>query len=444
MLYPPWLVCRSYPSSPPLSVAAWSNQLRATSVSARRCETRSIRLTMAPAFSRPASQEATDARGTSPRRTSPPRLQRIAEISHDGVLWWNANDPLDGTDMIEDTTRPAAKAMPAAKAPAAKARPVQRGMEVDIEPSPMAEASPPVSISSDGGEQNATREPGASRGVGGGTREAPSAATSAPAALREATQRALDVLPYDRYSEAQRQGLDRLTVALARLQLREKLVKGRTGAASSPGSPRALSGFSECVLRDSEASSATGSAATTGHIGGRVAKRPRRRNRICGLVPPSEPDAEKPPSSEEDDLTEAAAMAEPTDDELRARGFAFVDGTYWVKPERQGWCRRCGRIDDWKIMRCEWVEDIPPAVQRRHAAGVLDDPHYPKMRTGQYGETRLYTCTRCMAQETGEDERKVLTATLRNNKGRGSVTHSLARVQQYKDSELSLVADLIG
>eukprot|EP00959_Pyramimonas_sp_CCMP1952_P441051 9233450-Pyramimonas_sp.AAC.1 len=54
---------------------------------------------------------------------------------------------------------------------------------------------------------------------------------------------------------------------------------------------------------------------------------------------------------------------EMADLDRKAQGYVWCEiGPYWMKPQRLGWCRHCGLLDDWKVMRCDWVEEVPQAV----------------------------------------------------------------------------------
>mgnify|MGYP007045157385 CR=1 FL=1 len=123
---------------------------------------------------------------------------------------------------------------------------------------------------------------------------------------------------------------------------------------------------------------------------------------------------------------------EAPDFDPETNGYAWCCGAYWVKPSRLAWCRRCGEMDDWKIMDFEFVEEVPAAVLARHQTGMEENPKYPALSIGKEGEVRLYTCTACIAADSGMDEREIVTTIGRRNKGAKSWTASKERVLDFK------------
>ena len=157
------------------------------------------------------------------------------------------------------------------------------------------------------------------------------------------------MVPYcARFSRDQRRGLDHLHLALLAMQNGQRdhakiVSRSRSdpgGAASSAGA----SGWSEADLV-SEAGSNAPSAATTG-APGMASKRSRRRSNKVAY-------GQRPHGADVD--AESLVSEEALDHETyEAQGFEFCMGTYWVPPQRLGWCRCCAALDDWKVMKAEY------------------------------------------------------------------------------------------
>ena len=61
------------------------------------------------------------------------------------------------------------------------------------------------------------------------------------------------------------------------------------------------------------------------------------------------------------------------------------------------------------------------------------NPNYPKLRHGNAGHVRVYTCSRCVAMEEGSDESVVVARLARSNRGPSSISHGLRRVAKFKE-----------
>eukprot|EP00959_Pyramimonas_sp_CCMP1952_P253414 5294816-Pyramimonas_sp.AAC.1 len=68
-------------------------------------------------------------------------------------------------------------------------------------------------------------------------------------------------------------------------------------------------------------------------------------------------------------------------------------GSYWVPPQRLGWCRHCAALDDWKVMRAEYVDELTRAELARYVAAREENPRYPELRQGKEEGRRVYTCS---------------------------------------------------
>ena len=367
----------------------------------------------------------------------PPKAARLeaavpeAKVQADFQAMADYTDQFFPTDVRMSTPEPQGSCMNP-RGPSGTCFDVRPGAVVEIEPSPVDFTAPTAKApteakvqgpiddkprkgavdlepSSDeiSDEEFKVEDPGA---VGGGTGVAPVAAiNSSPAAAMPSTRAvevgrlALSVYPRDKCTLEQQEGLNTLDKALEELKIREDIRLRPSGAASSQG---------YSIAGSSAASSAGGSAATTGNMPSRRAKKEARR-RSCKQVYGKEEDA-------------------GSDFDPEAEGYTWCGGAYYVKPSKVQWCHRCEGLDDWKVMKIEFVKNIPAPVLERHKAAKEANPKYPELNRGAMGDYRLYTCTACISHDTGTDERTLVTQICRMNKGNNTYEHSKERVEDFK------------
>ena len=185
----------------------------------------------------------------------------------------------------------------------------------------------------------------------------------------ETFQAVLSLIPYHKFTAEQRRGLDKFTLAVHTMQQREKARKGGAasvaarsdlgprGAASSVGGTGSESGFS---------------AATAGAANSRTGKRGRRRSDKThyGQAPPS-----SAASAAGDNLECAEAMLR---EEYEAAGSVYCGDGCWVKKDRLGLCRCCTALDDWKIMKTEYVAEMTRAEKNPLRRGRPREPQLPQ------------------------------------------------------------------